>query len=148
MDLAIIAEAFVVTVVVADWARYWRVPLPQALIGLTCAVAVHRARDGVTILGIEFAFLKLTLVAGVPGDGHRVVWPHGSLGTFPAPPPTTAIAEFRALVKPLISQPHRVSRVGSSRSPPFAGDEYRLVLATDILLLALFAASLQLLMGT
>jgi branched-chain amino acid transport system permease protein len=31
---------------------------------------------------------------------------------------------------------------------PFTGDEYRLVLATDILVLAVFAASLQFLMGT
>jgi branched-chain amino acid transport system permease protein len=38
--------------------------------------------------------------------------------------------------------------LGAGALLPFSGDEYRLVLATDIVVLAVFAASLQFLMGT
>ena len=68
----------------------------------------------------------------------------------PATPPTTPIAEFRELVVP----PGRRALVGAlialalAAALPLAGDEYALVLATDILVFALFAASLQFLMGT
>jgi branched-chain amino acid transport system permease protein len=148
MDLAIIAEAFVVTVV----GGLGSIPgafLAALLIGLTKALCI--ALGTVTIGGIEFAFPKLTLVAEfLVMAVVLVLRPHGLLGTLPAPPPTTAIPEFRALVRP----PGRrtamaaLAALAVAALLPFAGDEYRLVLATDILLLALFAASLQLLMGT
>jgi branched-chain amino acid transport system permease protein len=79
-----------------------------------------------------------------------VARPFGLLGKAPAAPPTTPIAEFRTLVSP----PGRRTAIGAlvalalAALLPFTGDEYRLVLATDILVLALFAASLQLVMGT
>jgi branched-chain amino acid transport system permease protein len=148
MDLAIIAEAFVVTVV----GGLGSIPgafLAALLIGLTKALCI--ALGTVTLVGIELAFPKLTLVAEfVVMAIVLVARPHGLLGTLPAPPPTTAIAEFRALVTP----PGRRTLAGAlvalalAALLPFAGDEYRLVLATDILLFALFASSLQLLMGT
>jgi branched-chain amino acid transport system permease protein len=148
MDLAIIAEAFVVTVV----GGLGSIPgafLAALLIGLTKALCI--ALGTVTVGGIDFAFPKLTLVAEfVVMAIVLVARPHGLLGTLPAPPPTTAIPEFRALVRP----PGRRTAIGAlvalaiAACLPFTGDEYRLVLATDILLFALFAASLQLLMGT
>ncbi len=148
MDLAIIAEAFVVTVV----GGLGSIPgafLAALLIGLTKALCI--ALGTVEFGGFAFAFPKLTLVAEfVVMAVVLVAKPHGLMGTLPAPPPTTAIAEFRALVNP----PGRKAAVGAlaalalAACLPFTGDEYRLVLATDILVFALFAASLQLLMGT
>ena len=72
------------------------------------------------------------------------------MGAPPSVPPTTPLAEFRTLVVP----PGRRAALGALAALalaallPFTGDEYRLVLATDILVLALFASSLQFVMGT
>jgi branched-chain amino acid transport system permease protein len=76
--------------------------------------------------------------------------PYGLLGTRPTMPATTQLAEQRALIVP----PGRNAALAGLASLalaallPFAGDEYTLVLATDVLVFALFAASLQLMMGT
>ncbi len=79
-----------------------------------------------------------------------VVKPYGLLGTPPSTPPTTPIAEFRTLVIPPSRRAAMVALALFALAAllPFTGDEYRLVLATDILVLALFASSLQFLMGT
>jgi branched-chain amino acid transport system permease protein len=72
------------------------------------------------------------------------------MGAAPAVAPTTPLAEFRTLVVP----PGRKAAMAALAALavaallPFTGDEYRLVLATDILVLALFASSLQFVMGT
>jgi branched-chain amino acid transport system permease protein len=79
-----------------------------------------------------------------------VAKPYGLMGTAPSAPPTTPVAEFRALVVP----PGRRAALGAlgalalAALLPWTGDEYRLILATDVLVFALFAASLQLVMGT
>ena len=148
MDLSIIAEAFVVTVV----GGLGSIPgafVAALLIGLTKALCI--ALGTVQVFGLEVAFPKLTLVAEfVVMAIVLVVKPHGLMGTAPAVPPTTPLAEFRTLVVP----PGRkaaiaaVAALGVAALLPFTGDEYRLVLATDILVLALFASSLQFVMGT
>jgi len=148
MDLAIIAEAFVVTVV----GGLGSIPgafVASLLIGLTKALCI--ALGTVDAGGFAIAFPKLTLVAEfVVMAVVLVARPYGLMGAAPAAPPTTPLAEFRALIVP----PGRRAGVGAlvaltlAALLPWTGDEYRLVLATDVLVLALFAASLQLVMGT
>jgi branched-chain amino acid transport system permease protein len=148
MDLAIIAEAFVVTVV----GGLGSIPgafLAALLIGLTKALCI--VLGTVEIGGVAIAFPKLTLVAEfVVMAVVLAVRPYGLLGRPAAVPATTPIAEYRALVRP----PGRRALAGAlvfaavAAALPFAGDEYRLILATDVLVLAVFAASLQFLMGT
>jgi branched-chain amino acid transport system permease protein len=71
------------------------------------------------------------------------------LGSAPAAPPTTPVAEHRTLVRP----PGRRSMIAALAAIaiaallPSIGDEYDLVLATDVLVFALFAASLQFMLG-
>ncbi|NDP43680.1 MAG: ABC transporter permease, partial [Aromatoleum sp.] len=148
MDLSVIAEAFVVTVV----GGLGSIPgafLAALLIGLTKAICI--VLGTVDIGGLIVAFPKLTLVAEfVVMAVVLAVKPYGLLGVPPAALPMTPIAEFRALIVP----PGRHAAVGAmvalalAALLPFTGDEYRLILATDILVLALFTASLQFLMGT
>ncbi|MEO8304071.1 MAG: ABC transporter permease [Betaproteobacteria bacterium] len=148
MDLSIIVEAFVVTVV----GGLGSIPgafVAALVIGLTKALCI--ALGTVDVGGIAIAFPRLTLVAEfVVMAIVLVARPFGLMGRPPAAPPTTPIAEFRALVVP----PGRRAAIGAlialglAALLPLSGDEYRLVLATDILVLALFAASLQLVMGT
>lgn len=148
MDLAIIAEAFVVTVVggLGSIAGAFLAALLIGLVKALCVVAGTVEWGGLTI-----AFPKLTLVVEfVVMAVVLAVRPHGLLGRPAAVPPTTPIAEFRALVRP----PGRGSAGAAlafalvAGALPLVGDEYQLILATDILVLALFAASLQFLMGT
>jgi len=148
MDLAVIAEAFVVTVV----GGLGSIPgafVAALIIGLTRALCI--ALGTIDVAGIGIAFPKLTLVVEfVVMAIVLAVKPYGLLGSPPAAPPTTPIAEFRELVVP----PGRrtfacaLALAFVAALLPFAGDDYALVLATDILVLALFAASLQFLMGT
>jgi branched-chain amino acid transport system permease protein len=142
------AEAFVVTVV----GGLGSIPgafVAALIIGLTRAFCI--ALGTVDVAGVAVAFPKLTLVAEfVVMAIVLAVKPHGLLGTPAAPPPTTPIAEFRELVTP----PGRRALIGAAVALalaallPLAGDDYTLVLAADVLVFALFAASLQLLMGT
>jgi branched-chain amino acid transport system permease protein len=148
MDLSVIAEAFVVTVV----GGLGSIPgafVAALVIGLVRALCI--ALGTIDIGGVAIAFPKLTLVAEfVVMAIVLAVKPYGLLGSVPATPPTTPIAEFRELVVP----PGRRALMGAvvammiAALLPFAGDAYALVLATDILVFALFAASLQFLMGT
>jgi len=148
MDLGIIAEAFVVTVV----GGLGSIPgafLAALLIGLVKTLCIWLGT--VTLAGFVVDFPKLTLVAEfVVMAIVLAAKPYGLLGTAPSIPPTTAIAEQRALILP----PGRkaalaaLAALGLAALLPFAGDEYTLVLATDVLVFALFAASLQFMMGT
>jgi branched-chain amino acid transport system permease protein len=148
MDHAVIAEAFVVTVV----GGLGSIPgafLAAMLIGLTKALCV--VLGTVEIGGLAIAFPRATLVVEfVVMALVLAVRPYGLLGVAPTTPPTTPIAEQRALVVP----PGRRTAAGAvallalAALLPFAGDEYTLILATDVALFALFAASLQFLMGT
>ncbi len=148
MDLSVIAEAFVVTVV----GGLGSIPgafVAALIIGLIRALCI--ALGTVDIAGVAVAFPKLTLVAEfVVMAVVLAVKPYGLLGAAPTAPPTTPLAEFRELVAP----PGRRALLGAALAIalaaflPLAGDEYVLVLATDILVFALFAASLQFMMGT
>ena len=148
MDLAIIAEAFVVTVV----GGLGSIPgafVAALLIGLTKALCI--ALGTIELVGYEVAFPKITLVAEfIVMAIVLIVKPHGLMGAPPTVPPTTPLAEFRSLVVP----PGRKAAIAALAALalaallPLTGDEYRLVLATDILVLALFASSLQFVMGT
>jgi branched-chain amino acid transport system permease protein len=148
MDLAIIAEAFVVTVV----GGLGSIPgafLAALLIGLVKAACISLGT--VEFGGVAVAFPRLTLVAEfVVMAVVLALKPHGLLGTAPAVPASTQIAEQRLLVVP----PGRkaafaaLAALALAALLPFAGDTYTLVLATDVLVLALFAGSLQFMMGT
>jgi len=148
MDLSVIAEAFVVTVV----GGLGSVPgafIAAIAIGLTRAICI--GLGDVDIAGLVIAFPKLTLVAEfVVMAIVLAVKPHGLLGRPAAMPPTTAVAEHRRLVGP----PGRASAIASMAALvlaallPLLGDEYDLVLAIDVLVFALFAASLQFMLAT
>ncbi|MCC7326356.1 MAG: ABC transporter permease [Burkholderiales bacterium] len=148
MDLAIIADAFVVTVV----GGLGSIPgafLAALLIGLTKALCI--ALGNVEISGIEIAFPRLTLVAEfVVMAIVLAVKPHGLLGRPPVPPSSTPLPEQRELV----SAPGRREAwvaallLALLLSVPWWRDDYTVVLATDILIATLFAASLQFLVGT
>ncbi len=148
MDLSVIAEAFVVTVV----GGLGSIPgafLAALIIGLTKALCI--ALGTVEIAGVAFAFPKLTHVAEfVVMAIVLAVKPQGLLGVATNTPATTPLPEQRALV---IAPGRREALVGVAIlltlvALPWWRDEYALVLATDILLAALFAASLQFLLGT
>ena len=120
------------------------------LIGLTKALCIALGTVEI-VRQCRSRFPKLTLVAEfVVMAIVLVVKPYGLMGAAPTVPPTTPLAEFRALVVP----PGRKAAIAAliafvlAALLPLTGDEYRLVLATDILVLALFAASLQFVMGT
>jgi branched-chain amino acid transport system permease protein len=147
MDLSVIAEAFVVTVV----GGLGSIPgafIAALLIGLVKAVCIGLGQ--VELGSVAIAFPKLTLVAEfVVMAVVLAVKPYGLLGSAPAAPPTTPVTEHRALVRP----PGRRSLITALAAIaivallPAIGDEYDLVLATDVLVFALFAASLQFMLG-
>ena len=147
MDLSVIAEAFVVTVV----GGLGSIPgafVAALLIGLVKALCIGLGQ--VDFGGFSIAFPKLTLVAEfVVMAVVLALRPYGLLGSEPSAPPTTAVPEHRALVR----APGRRSLLAAlvtialcALLPAF-GDEYDLVLATDVLVFALFAASLQFMLG-
>lgn len=148
MDLAIIADAFVVTVV----GGLGSIPgafLAALLIGLTKALCV--ALGDVTIAGVVFAFPKLTLVAEfIVMAVVLAVKPQGLLGAPVTAPVSTPLPEQRELV----AAPGRREALAGLAvlafllAVPWLRDDYTVVLATDILIAALFAASLQFLLGT
>jgi branched-chain amino acid transport system permease protein len=147
MDLAIIAEAFVVTVV----GGLGSIPgafVAALLIGLTKALCI--ALGSVDLAGITIAFPKLTLVAeSIVMAAVLAIKPQGLFGTPPAVAATTQVTEQRALYVPPGSNAAlgALAAIVLAMLLPYVGDEYTLVLATDVLIFALFAASLQFLMG-
>jgi branched-chain amino acid transport system permease protein len=147
MDLAIIADAFVVTVV----GGLGSIPgafLAALIIGLTKALCI--ALGDVTFAGITFAFSRLTLVAEfIVMAVVLAVKPQGLLGMPPAVPVSTPLPEQRELVAAPGAREALagVLLLAFLLTVPWLRDEYTVVLATDILIAALFAASLQFLVG-
>jgi branched-chain amino acid transport system permease protein len=147
MDLSIIADAFVVTVL----GGLGSIPgafLAAVLIGVTKTFCI--ALGEVDILGISFAFPKLTLVAEfIVMAIVLAVRPQGLLGDAPTVPATTPLPEQRALV----TAPGRRAAIVAALvlvalvALPFVRDEYTAVVATDIVIAALFAGSLQFLLA-
>ena len=148
MDLAVVAEAFVVTVV----GGLGSIPgafVAALIIGLTKALCI--ALGTVEIAGLDIAFPKLTLVAEfIVMAIVLAVKPHGLLGQARDRTANDAVAgAARARHRPRPTR--RQVRARPARRPalllPLLRDDYALVLATDMLIAALFAASLQFLMG-
>jgi branched-chain amino acid transport system permease protein len=148
MDLPTVADAFVVTVV----GGLGSIPgafLAALIIALTKSMCI--ALGNVELAGIGFAFPKLTLVAEfVVMAIVLALKPQGLLGKPPAAPTTTVLPEQRELVRAPGRRAAVIAGVlvAALVALPFAGDDYSVVLATDILVAALFAASLQFLIGT
>jgi branched-chain amino acid transport system permease protein len=148
MDLSIIADAFVVTVV----GGLGSIPgafVAAMLIGLSKALCIALGTVDIGITTI--AFPKLTLVAEfVVMAIVLAVKPQGLFGQPPVPAATTALPEHRELVTPLRRREVAIAAVvfAALLALPWLRDEYTLVLATDILIAALFAASLRFLLGT
>jgi len=148
MDLAVIADAFVVTVL----GGLGSIPgafIAAIIIGVTKALCI--AAGTVTLASITFAMPKLTLVIEfVLMALVLLVRPAGLLGTAAVIPATTTVAAERTLVKRPRPRSAVVAGVlvALALVLPFTGDPYALVLSTDILIAALFAASLQLITAT
>jgi branched-chain amino acid transport system permease protein len=148
MDLPTVADAFVVTVV----GGLGSIPgafLAALLISLVKAMCI--ATGSVEVLGTQVDFPKLTLVAEFAVMAVVLALkPHGLLGKPVPPAATTALPEQRELVHPLSPRDGWIAAAlfAAALALPLAGDDYAMVLATDILVAALFAASLQFLIGT
>jgi branched-chain amino acid transport system permease protein len=147
MDLSIIADAFVVTVI----GGLGSIPgafVAALLIGLSKALCI--ALGTVDVGGLSIAFPKLTLVAEfLIMACVLIVRPQGLFGRAPdaaaAAPP-----EHRTRARP----PRRgailvgAALFACAAALPFVAQEYTLVIVADILVFALFGASLQLLLGS
>jgi branched-chain amino acid transport system permease protein len=148
MDLAVIADAFVVTVL----GGLGSIPgafVAAIVIGVTKALCI--AAGNVSLGGFTFAMPKLTLVIEfIVMALVLLVRPSGLFGTPAALPATTSVPVERAHV----ARPSRNHAIAAgiviviASLLPLAGDEYALVLAVDILIAALFTASLTLITGT
>ena len=144
MDLSVIADAFVVTVL----GGLGSIPgafIAAVVIGIVKALCI--AAGTVAIGGVAVVFPKLTLVIEFAVMALvLLVRPAGLLGATRTAPTTTAVPAERLLV----TRPGSRSVVLAIAIAtgvvllPLAGDSYLPVLATDILIAALFTASLQL----
>lgn len=148
MDLPTVADAFVVTVV----GGLGSIPgafIAALIISLVKAMCI--ALGNVDAFGFTLAFPKLTLAAEfVVMAIVLALKPQGLLGKPPTIAATTALPEQRELVRAPSRRDAQVAMVliALAIALPIAGDEYTVVLATDVLIAALFAASLQFLIGT
>ncbi|HVO89437.1 MAG TPA: ABC transporter permease [Casimicrobiaceae bacterium] len=147
MDLSVVADAFVVTVV----GGLGSIPgalLAAIVIGVAKALCI--AVGTVNVAGLDVAFPKLTLIVEFLVMAIVLMLrPYGLLGHAPVVPATTPLPEQRALV---LSPGRREAWVAIvvlliALMLPLIRDPYALVLATDILIAALFTASLQLMTG-
>jgi branched-chain amino acid transport system permease protein len=144
MDLAVIADVFVVTVV----GGLGSIPgafIAALIIGTVKALCIGIGT--VTMFGTAIAFPKLTLVAEFLIMAIVLALrPWGLLGKPQPPPP---VAEQRD-VQMAPGPPFVAWAIGALcvlGAAPLVVDDYTLVLLIDILVFALFAASLQLVMG-
>jgi branched-chain amino acid transport system permease protein len=147
MDLASIADAFVVTVVggLGSIPGAFVAALAISLVKSLCI-----ALGSVELGGVTIAFPKLTLVAEfVLMAVVLALKPQGLLGRAPDATATTRLAEHRRPA-PRLGR-NAVLAAGAlfavAALLPALGDDYVLVLAGDVLVFALFAASLRLLLG-
>ncbi len=145
MDMAIIGDVFVV-VVVGGMGSLTGAYLAAILISL--AKAYCYAIGDVSLFGTSFAFSKLTLVVEFIIMALVLsVRPHGLLGKPLAAPRITGLIEAP------LAPPNRWQLVGlclvlvALVALPVLGDRYLTVLATDIIIFALFAVSLHFMMG-
>jgi branched-chain amino acid transport system permease protein len=145
MDLAIIADVFVVTVVGGLGS------IPGAYVAAIIVSVVKAWCIGLgeaTVLGVSVSFTKLTLVAEfVVMAVVLVARPWGLFGSEPAPVRLTQsqVVPIEATGAIPLAVPLAVA-AGLAVTPMFA-DRFVVVLLTDIAAFALFAASLGLVMG-
>lgn len=145
MDLTIIADVFVVLVVGGLGS------LPGAFVAaiiISLVKAYCIGAGDVTLFGVEFAFSKLTLVAEFVVMALVLVFkPHGLFGK------PIAHARSAAVLAPLVRPLGRSSLLAAALlaalmvALPFVTGDYALVLAIDMMVFALFAASLGLVIG-
>ncbi|MBN9259872.1 MAG: ABC transporter permease, partial [Hyphomicrobium sp.] len=145
MDLTIIADVFVVTVVGGLGS------LPGAYVAAVI-ISVSKAWcigiGDVRMFGTVFSFSKLTLVAEfIVMAIVLIIRPWGLFGTPPAPQRVSAASILPMPVPDL----KRLWPLGlvilALIALPLVADRFTVVLATDIIIFALFAASLGLIMG-
>jgi len=144
MDLTIIAEVFVVTVV-GGLGSIRGAFVAALIIGAVRALCI--GIGDVTVLGAVVSFGKLSLVAEfVVMAIVLIARPWGLYGQPPAP---AAVAEQRDLQR----LPGRRFALAAAlllaalAAAPLVADEYALVLGADILIFALFAVSLHFIIG-
>lgn len=146
MDLNIIADVFVV-VVIGGLGSLHGAFVAAVIISLVKAYCIGLGSQ--TLFGIEFEFSKLTLVAEFIVMALVLVFkPNGLFGkplthahatdTVEAPLGKPSNVQLGALLVGLLLL----------AGMPFVFDDYTSVLATDIVIFALFAASLGLIIGT
>lgn len=144
MDLAVIAEVFVVTVV----GGLGSIPgafIAALIIGVAKALCI--AIGELAVFGVVLSFPKLTLVAEF--IVMAIVLALRPWGLFGRPPALPRPSEQRELLRPPGRPLHVIAAAAlifMALLPLFA-DEYTLVLLTDISIFALFAASLHFMMG-
>ena len=147
MDLAVIADAFVVTVV----GGLGSIPgafCAALLIGVVKALCI--GAGDVTIAGVTIALPKATLVVEfIVMAAVLAVRPNGLFGRAPPVIASTVLPEQRALVRPP-GRRHAVAAVVVIVAAIAVGaaDDYTRVLAIDVLVATLFTASLQFLTGS
>ncbi|MBN9266988.1 MAG: ABC transporter permease, partial [Hyphomicrobium sp.] len=145
MDLTIIADVFVVTVVGGLGS------LPGAYVAAVIISVIKAWCIGigdVRMFGTVFSFSKLTLVAEfIVMAIVLIIRPWGLFGTPPAPQRVSAASILPMPVPDL----KRLWPLGlvilALIALPLVADRFTVVLATDIIIFALFAASLGLIMG-
>ena len=145
MDLSIIADVFVVTVVGGLGS------LPGAYVAAVIISVVKAWCIGLgdaRVLGVTFSFSKLTLVAEfIVMAIVLVIRPWGLFGT-PQAPQRIAAASILPLPVPDLRRAWPLASVVMVLfALPVVADRYTVVLATDVIIFALFAASLGLIMG-
>jgi branched-chain amino acid transport system permease protein len=146
MDIAMIADVFVVTVV----GGMGSVPgafLAAVLIGELQALML--IVPPFRLIGVEIVPAKMTLIPSfIVMAVVLVLLPHGLLGRAPTHPRAAGGAMpgvIRAAPRPLVIV-GVVALVAALILPPLAGD-YALILATEFAIFVLFAASLHFVMG-
>ncbi|MFN3746172.1 MAG: ABC transporter permease [Hyphomicrobiaceae bacterium] len=145
MDLTIIADVFVVTVVGGLGS------MPGAYVAAVIISVVKAWCIGigdVRLFGSVFSFSKLTLVAEfIVMAIVLIIRPWGLFGT-PQAPQRVAAASVLPMPMPNLRRPWPLALVGLALiALPLFADRFTVVLATDIIIFALFAASLGLIMG-
>jgi branched-chain amino acid transport system permease protein len=145
MDLTILSDVFVV-VVVGGMGSIPGAFLAAVIIGVIKAFCI--GIGNVSLFGVAFSFSKLTLVVEfIVMAVVLVVRPWGLLGKEQGVPRGAAAVEpplylpSSGLVKALAATLALLALL------PLFSDQYTLVLLTDILVFALFAVSLQFIMG-
>jgi branched-chain amino acid transport system permease protein len=146
MDLNIIADVFVV-VVIGGLGSLHGAFIAAIIISLVKAYCI--GLGATTLFGIEFEFSKLTLVAEFIVMALVLVFkPNGLFGK-----PRTHARGAQVQESPLTKPTSRnyfalIAGFVVLAALPLIADEYTSVLATDIVVFALFAASLGLIIGT